>query len=75
MNVQEKFALGAAGLVVLLMVGGMMATNTAPGPSPEVAHSDAGSPLIETVSTGEEIDLDQILKEGQQTLIEFTGDW
>jgi len=74
---QEKLGLGAALLVAGVICGAML-VSVSNDPRRERARSASAAdpgPKIQTVSTGQEVQLASYLVEGQRTVVEFTADW
>lgn len=77
MTNQEKLGLGAALLVAGLICGAMLVSMSS---DPHREHAkpaaaQSAGPKIQTVSTGDEVQLASYLVEGQRTVVEFTADW
>ena len=52
-------------ILILLAVTGLVVAVALPG----------GGALVDTISTGEEVDVEDYLASGTMTVIEFTADW
>lgn len=77
MTNQEKLGLGAALLVAGLICGGMLVSMSSDPRREHARPASAGDPgpKVQTVSTGQEIQLARYLVEGKRTMVEFTADW
>ncbi len=65
-------------ILILLAVAGVVVAVALPGGggSRRVGGGGGGSAaLVDTISTGEEVDVEDYVESGTMTVIEFTADW
>ncbi len=65
-------------ILILLAVAGVVVAVALPGDggSRRVGGGGGGSAaLVDTISTGEEVDVEDYVESGTMTVIEFTADW
>ena len=65
-------------ILILLAVTGLVVAVALPGGggSRRVGGGGGGSAaLVDTISTGEEVDVEDYVESGTMTVIEFTADW
>lgn len=77
MTTQERLGVGAALAVAGMICAAMlvsMSTDRRRGHARPARGAEAGA-KIQTLSTGEEIQLARHLVAGQRTVVEFTADW
>ena len=63
-------------ILILLAVTGLVVAIALPGGGGSTHVGGGGSDaLVDTISTGEEVDVEDYLASGTMTVIEFTADW
>ncbi len=63
-------------ILILLAVTGLVVAVALPGGGGSRRVGGGGSAaLVDTISTGEEVDVEDYVESGTMTVIEFTADW
>ncbi len=63
-------------ILILLAVAGVVVAVALPGGGGSSRVGGGGSAaLVDTISTGEEVDVEDYVESGTMTVIEFTADW
>ncbi|MCZ6573401.1 MAG: hypothetical protein O7C98_09585 [Planctomycetota bacterium] len=63
-------------ILLLLAVAGVVVAVALPGGGGSRRVGGGGSAaLVDTISTGEEVDVEDYVESGTMTVIEFTADW
>ncbi len=77
MQTPEKVGVGVAGIAMLVMMGALIGTRPdVPDPAP-ASQARAASVLekVQTISTGESVDIPPYLQTGVRTVVEFSAEW